>query len=173
MFTSLTPRDMVWLAMGLYWVHSLDGWIIHWVNHPNEYYSHANVIYIFATGSDVINEWIIQSRTKPNIIPRAMVWYVLTIVKSCFCQMPYIDITPSYRYGPRGPIMSLGVNPSTYKKAWSLHTEFGRDRTWLQAIYFTRGTEGLTPRDMAWYVLTIVKSCLCQIPYIDITTCYR
>jgi hypothetical protein len=28
---------------------------------------------------------------------------VLTIVKSCLCQTPYIDITPSYRQGPYGP----------------------------------------------------------------------
>jgi hypothetical protein len=31
---------------------------------------------------------------------------------------------------------------STYKKAWSLHMEFGRYKTW-QAIHFTRSTEGL------------------------------
>ncbi len=41
----------------------------------------------------------------------------------------------------------------TYKKAWSLHMEFGRDRTWLQAKYFTRGTEGLTS----------LITCLCHV----------
>ncbi len=42
------------------------------------------------------------------------------------------------------PSMQITVQlDHTYKKPWYLYMEFGRDRTRLYAIYFTRGTEGL------------------------------
>ncbi len=39
---------LIRLVLELYWVCSLDEWIIHRVNHPKDYYSHATLSYIFS-----------------------------------------------------------------------------------------------------------------------------
>ncbi len=69
--------------------------------------------------------------------------------------------------------LSVRVNPSmqitvqldrTYKEAWSLHMEFGRDRTWLQAIYVTRGIEGLKSH---YVVFEVSVGYVCRLQHFD------
>ncbi len=74
------------LALPLYWVCSLDEWIIHRVNHPKGYYSHATLSYIFSQRS----------------------WYYQWVNH---LTLSYITVTTWSRNVMRARFISMEVNP--------------------------------------------------------------